>query len=81
MTAGCGNVGFSHRTRKRHMFTRKSSSEIDDNNHGFEETQEDEKACKTRECSGMILLIEIMLHISKNVDRRFLPKSKLYDFL
>ena len=63
------------------MFTRKANREINGNNHGGEETQEDEKACKTRECSGMILLIEIMLHISKNVDRRFLPKSKLYDFL
>ena len=54
VTAGCGNVGFSHRSRKRNMFTRKAKSEIDGNNHGGEEIQEDEKACKTRECPGTI---------------------------
>ena len=55
MTPGCGNVGFSHRTRKRNMFTRRVDVEIDGNNHGGEEIQEDEKACKTRECPGTII--------------------------
>ena len=34
VTAGCGNVGFSHRTRKRNMFTRRVNSTIDGNNNG-----------------------------------------------
>ena len=55
MAAGCGNVGLSRRTRKRNIFTRKANQEIDGNYHGGEETQQDEKACKTRECSGTII--------------------------
>ena len=34
------------------MFTRNANSEIGGNNQGGEETQEDGKPCKTRECPG-----------------------------
>ena len=55
VTAGCGNVGFSHQSKRRNMFSRIAIRKIDGTYYGDEETQEDEKACKTRECPGTIL--------------------------
>ena len=37
------------------MFSRIAIRKIDGTYYGDEETQEDEKACKTRECPGTIL--------------------------